>query len=45
MHTGSAECGHYYSFINTSGKQLEFNDSTISTFDPVNIPNYYAFGG
>lgn len=49
VHTGSADAGHYYSFIlNRDGKGedswLEFNDTIVREFDPKNIPEE-AFGG
>ena len=44
-HTGSAEAGHYYSFINLDGKKwLEFNDSTIKDFD-ARMLEQECFGG
>jgi len=44
-HTGSAEAGHYYSFINLDGKKwLEFNDSTIKDFDS-RLLEQECFGG
>jgi ubiquitin C-terminal hydrolase len=38
VHTGTAECGHYYSFIKERGpsptpKWFEFNDSTVVPWD------------
>ena len=62
IHIGSADAGHYYSYINTIregegnisyfnpkdenclNSWLEFNDSTISTFDIENLKDE-AFGG
>lgn len=45
MHTGTADFGHYYSYINTKDqKWLEFNDSNIRDFDAKNIENE-CFGG
>lgn len=56
VHMGTAEFGHYYSYINTNrgepskkeankkDKWLEFNDSTIRDFNPDHIENE-CFGG
>ena len=56
VHTGTADFGHYYSYINTNrgdpskrkentpNKWLEFNDSTIRDFDVKNIESE-CFGG
>lgn len=45
MHTGTADFGHYYSFIKISeDKWHEFNDSLIKEFDPKNIESE-CFGG
>mmetsp|Transcript_19956 Transcript_19956/g.36937 ORF Transcript_19956/g.36937 Transcript_19956/m.36937 type:complete len:2099 (-) Transcript_19956:32-6328(-) len=46
VHMGTAEAGHYYSFIQDrdSGKWLNFNDTQVSYFDPDDIPSE-AFGG
>ena len=54
VHSGVAEAGHYYSFINTNrgdpskrkekDKWLEFNDSTIRDFDVKKI-EAECFGG
>jgi len=56
VHVGTAEFGHYYSYINTNrgdpnkrdkskpDKWLEFNDSLIKDFDTKNIENE-CFGG
>ena len=45
VHTGTAEFGHYYSYINIGNKQwLEFNDSFVKEFDAKNIENE-CFGG
>ena len=46
MHTGTAQAGHYFSFIRdrASGKWHEFNDSTVRPFDPKDIPER-CFGG
>ncbi|KAJ3124327.1 hypothetical protein HK098_001204 [Nowakowskiella sp. JEL0407] len=48
VHTGTADSGHYYSFIrerqNTEAKWLHFNDSNVEIFDPKNIEET-CFGG
>ncbi|PRP87509.1 ubiquitin domain-containing protein [Planoprotostelium fungivorum] len=67
VHSGTADFGHYYSFIKERGKEreeerkereeerrereeerrdkwYEFNDVTITPFDPDDIPNH-CFGG
>lgn len=47
VHSGSADSGHYYSFIKerqSSGKWVQFNDRVVSEFDPNNIGNE-CFGG
>lgn len=50
VHTGTAESGHYYSYIRerpTTDSQpswVEFNDSDVSRFDPFTIPDQ-CFGG
>ncbi len=45
MHTGTADAGHYYSFINIKDdKWVEFNDSLIKPFD-VNKLEDECFGG
>ena len=48
IHLGTADQGHYYSFIqdreSESNKWYEFNDHIIKDFDPSDIP-YEAFGG
>ena len=44
MHTGSADSGHYYSFIdNQKGKWFEFNDEDVFPFDLEKLPDE-AFG-
>lgn len=49
VHTGSAETGHYYSFIKeqqdeNSNKWYEFNDAYVREFDAADIPGE-CFGG
>lgn len=46
IHMGTAESGHYYSFIKdrNSEKWNEFNDRIVRPFNPEDIPNE-AFGG
>lgn len=45
MHIGSAEYGHYFSYIKVSDTQwLEFNDERVREFDPDDIENE-CFGG
>lgn len=45
MHIGTAEFGHYYSYIKTmEGHWLEFNDERVREFDPKDIEDE-AFGG
>ncbi|KAL4448730.1 hypothetical protein ABPG74_012819 [Tetrahymena malaccensis] len=45
VHQGTAELGHYYSYINyKEDKWLEFNDSKIREFNPQNIEQE-CFGG
>ena len=45
MHSGSADSGHYYSFIeNQDGNWFEFNDEKVSEFDIKNLEEE-AFGG
>ncbi|KAI8805187.1 hypothetical protein BJ742DRAFT_856132 [Cladochytrium replicatum] len=53
VHAGTADSGHYYSFIrervpregnNGERRWFQFNDSTVEPFDPRNIPEL-AFGG
>ena len=47
VHTGSANGGHYYSFIqergdsgdDADGRWLKMNDSVVSFFDPADIPD------
>lgn len=34
VHSGTAEFGHYYSFILVDGKWIEFNDTKVAEFDP-----------
>jgi hypothetical protein len=46
VHSGSADAGHYYSFIKERGsnKWLEFNDTYVRDFDPKNL-EAECFGG
>lgn len=50
VHNGTAETGHYYSYIrlpktpNTTPVWAEFNDIEVSEFDPSKIPDQ-CFGG
>jgi len=44
VHLGTAESGHYYSFIEDSKRWFEFNDTIVREFDPKEIPAE-AFGG
>ena len=51
VHAGTAESGHYYSFIkerpadpNQQQQWFEFNDMDVCDFDPNNIPQH-CFGG
>jgi hypothetical protein len=48
VHHGTADQGHYYSFIqDREGKNqrwFEFNDTLVREFDPSDIPDE-AFGG
>lgn len=45
MHIGSAEYGHYFSFIRgDDGQWLEYNDENVREFD-VNEVEEEAFGG
>jgi ubiquitin carboxyl-terminal hydrolase 9/24 len=44
VHTGSADSGHYYSFIdNKQGCWFEFNDEEVMPFDLQKLPDE-AFG-
>ena len=47
MHSGSADAGHYYSFIKDRGQKdrwLEFNDIHVREFDSKNI-GVECYGG
>lgn len=49
VHTGTADSGHYYSFVKDrehpeSGKWYELNDHIVRDFDPNDIPQE-CFGG
>jgi ubiquitin carboxyl-terminal hydrolase 34 len=47
VHTGTAESGHYYSFIKergANGRWYQFNDVLVEPFDPADIPAQ-CFGG
>ncbi|KAJ5103007.1 hypothetical protein N7532_003536 [Penicillium argentinense] len=50
VHAGTAETGHYYSYIRERTSEgdspawVEFNDSLVSRFDPADIPEQ-CFGG
>lgn len=51
VHSGTAESGHYYSFIQErpkrpghSNKWVEFNDDNVTAFNPFNIDDQ-CFGG
>ncbi|KAL9598980.1 MAG: hypothetical protein Q9219_004163 [cf. Caloplaca sp. 3 TL-2023] len=51
VHTGTAESGHYYSYIkerfpkaDQSPTWVEFNDADVTPFDPLRIPDF-CFGG
>lgn len=50
VHSGTAESGHYYSYIRerptagTGGSWVEFNDSDVTKFDPSKLADQ-CFGG
>lgn len=45
MHYGTADFGHYFSYIKESDQQwLEFNDERVREFDPSDI-EIECFGG
>ena len=45
-HKGQATSGHYFSYIRdrATGQWAEFNDATVSTFDPASLEPA-CFGG
>lgn len=44
-HTGTADSGHYISYIKTNdNKWIEFNDSQVTAFNPANMESE-CFGG
>lgn len=51
VHTGTAESGHYYSYIKERPSRaeqgatwVEYNDADVTPFDPARIPDF-CFGG
>ena len=44
VHSGTAESGHYYSYIRDVDKWYEFNDSQVSEFN-INNLKAECFGG
>ena len=44
VHSGTAQSGHYYSFVNTGSQWTEFNDSHVAPFD-VSEMEAECFGG
>ena len=44
IHSGSAENGHYYSYIASEHRWVEFNDVWVSLVNPHSIPND-CYGG
>lgn len=44
VHLGTAESGHYYSYIRNGNTWLEFNDASVVPFDFKELPQE-AFGG
>lgn len=48
VHSGTAETGHYYSYIRQTRDRvsswLEFNDTEVNPFDPAKIADY-CYGG
>lgn len=44
VHSGSAESGHYYSFIRDAEKWYEFNDNVVTEFNITNL-KAETFGG
>ncbi|OMJ88629.1 hypothetical protein SteCoe_9412 [Stentor coeruleus] len=44
IHTGTAESGHYYSYISSHKQWIEFNDTWVCKINQESIPND-CFGG
>ena len=50
VHQGTADSGHYYSYIREQAKEkdqtkwYEYNDNVVSDFDPADLSNE-CFGG
>ena len=44
VHSGTAQSGHYYTFVNTGSQWTEFNDSHVAPFD-VSEMEAECFGG
>lgn len=44
MHEGSAEHGHYFSYIREDSKWYEFNDKLVRPFDSSRLEEQ-TFGG
>jgi ubiquitin C-terminal hydrolase len=45
IHSGSAESGHYYSYIKIKEKWYEFNDRIVTEFNLQNNLKSECFGG